>query len=266
MNELITFDQDKIDLIKRTVCKDATNDELEMFLYQCKRTGLDPLSKQIYSIKRGNTRTIQVAIDGFRLIADRTGNYAPGKETIYSYNAEGNVISATAFVMKRNNDGTWHEVSSTAFIEEFRPKYASSFWDNMPRVMIAKCAEAQALRRAFPADLSGLYTPEEMDQAERQKALEEKEKTIEVNPIDIEKENKVKAIEEEIEKNKVISVLKLATELQKKLNLTDGEFLGDYLMQFKDSLSKIDNPLEKFQSEAFVKGYQKWLEKKSSVA
>lgn len=161
----ISFPQDKIQLLKDTVCKGSSDSELEMFLHICKHTGLDPFMKQIYSIPRGGQRTTQTSIDGFRLIAERTGRYSPGKESSFTYDEKGSVISATSWVRKMTPDGTWHDVGATVYMAEFRG--STPFWTKMPHVMLAKVAEAVALRKAFPADLSGIYTVEEMDQAEQ---------------------------------------------------------------------------------------------------
>ncbi len=169
---------EKIELLKRTICKGSSNDELELFLHMCKQTGLDPFMKQIHAIKRktkeGDVMTVQTSIDGMRLIADRTGNYVPGGEPKYVWDNEKKLISASVCVKKRTADGQWHEVWATAFYTEYVQRFfnaekrewiTSNFWERMPHVMLAKCAEALALRKAFPAEMSGLYSSEEMEQS-----------------------------------------------------------------------------------------------------
>ena len=161
----VTFSEDKIELLKRTVAANTTNDEFALFAHVAQRTGLDPFARQIYAIKRGGKLTIQTGIDGYRLIADRTGCYAPGREPSFGYD-EGLLVSATAYV-KKLVAGQWHEVAATAFWAEYFPgDQQGPMWKKMPHTMLAKCAEALALRRAFPAELSGVYTREEMEQAE----------------------------------------------------------------------------------------------------
>lgn len=171
LQALSTFTEEKKSLIKRTYCKDCSDDEMELFLNVCQHTGLDPTLKQIYAIKRKSkdgqgTMTIQTSIDGLRLIADRSGKYCPGKEPVYIYDKDGRLFSATSFIKKRTKDGLWHEVSATAIVSEYKPRYANDFWETKPHLMAAKCAESLALRKAFPAEMAGIYTDEEMHQAE----------------------------------------------------------------------------------------------------
>lgn len=163
-------DPEKIKLLKNTICRGTNDNELQLFLHACQRTGLDPFMKQIHAVKRGDIMTIQTGIDGFRLIAERTGNYSPGREPTFVYDKDGELCSSTAYVKKRTLDGTWHEVAATAFFSEYcqktRDGNPTRFWKEMKHNQLAKCAEALALRKAFPADLSGLYTQEEMQQAD----------------------------------------------------------------------------------------------------
>ena len=173
MGELVkeqNFTPSKIELIKNTVCKDATNDELELFLHACKRTGLDPVLKQIYAVKRfdksinANVMSVQIGIDGYRLIADRTGKYAPGRETEFKFTKDNKPFSATAFVKKLTPDGTWHEVSATVFYSESvqtkKDGTPTAFWASKPLTMLSKCAETNALKKAFPGELAGLENQE----------------------------------------------------------------------------------------------------------
>lgn len=161
------FNEQQVDLIKRTVAKGTTNDELALFLYTCRKTGLDPLIKQIYAVKRnsknGAVMAIQTGIDGYRLIAERTGKYAPGKEPTFKYDKDGKLFSATAYVNKFVG-GTWHEVAATAINSEY-VNATNPIWIKMPHAMLSKCAESLVLRKAFPAEMSGVMTNEEMEQA-----------------------------------------------------------------------------------------------------
>ena len=169
------LDREKIDLIKATVAKGSTDLELDLFIHACKHTGLDPLMKQIYAIKRWNAKSgkeemaIQTGIDGYRLIADRTGQYAGSDEATYMLGEDGfpDVASVTVYKLVGSlrcafsSSARWKEYCQMS--KDGKP---TTMWTKMPFLMLAKCAEALALRKAFPAELSGVYTHEEMMQAD----------------------------------------------------------------------------------------------------
>lgn len=166
---------DKIEVLKRNMCKGGSDDDLAIFLHACNRTGLDPYLRQIYSVPRDSwdkngvkitQMTIQTGIDGYRLIAERSGKYMPGKEYTFSYDSNGNLATATAYVKKLGPDNQWHDIAHTVHMNEYAAKKKDggyqAMWATKPHVMLGKCAESAVLRKAFPADLSGLYTSEEM--------------------------------------------------------------------------------------------------------
>ncbi|RYG40864.1 phage recombination protein Bet, partial [bacterium] len=158
--------EEHVDLIRRTVAQGATPDELRLFLYTARNAGLDPLAKQIYYIRRKGKGTVQVAIDGLRLIADRTGRYAGGDAAEFLGNTEEGYPQIARVTVYKMVGGVRCPFSASARWEEYYPGDDQGFtWRRMPHTMLAKCAEALALRRAFPADLSGLYVHEEMAQA-----------------------------------------------------------------------------------------------------
>ena len=148
----IQFNKEQIDLLKRTVAKGTTDDELSLFMHVCKKSGLDPFSRQIYAVKRWSTKenkevmTIQTGIDGYRLTAERTGCYCPGKESIFNYDKDNKLISATAYV-KKLAGGLWHEISATAFYEEYvqldKNGNPNNFWSKMKHTMLVKCFDNQ---------------------------------------------------------------------------------------------------------------------------
>ena len=168
MSTLTLWTPEQTQLISTTIAPGCSNDELRLFAYACQRTGLDPFSRQIYAIKRGGKLTIQVSIDGLRSIAERTGqldgsmSYWCGDDGVWTdVWLSSKPPAAAKTVIHRK--GCAHSFSATARFADFNA--GQGLWSKMPSVMIAKCSEAQALRRAFPADLSGVYSTDEMDQA-----------------------------------------------------------------------------------------------------
>lgn len=194
------FTPDQIEILKNSLCKGVSDEEFKVFLMACAKTKLDPFMRQIYAVKRWDARlgretmTIQTGIDGYRLIAERTGRYAPGRKPSFEYSPTGDLISATAYVKKLTPDGTWHEVEAEAFFEEYcqtvldkqtNKRKAIGMWASMQRNQLAKCAESLCLRKAFPAEMSGVYTRDEMQQAQYHapEAVEEVQEVQEVKPV-----------------------------------------------------------------------------------
>lgn len=163
------WSREQLDLIKATFASGTTDNEFQLFVQTCKRLRLDPFARQAFCVKRGGLAQTQVSIDGFRVVAERSGEY------------EGQTAAQWC-----GPDGVWRDVwlerepPAAARVGVYRrghrePMYAvarhasfaqsSPTWTKMADIMLAKCAEAQALRKAFPQDLSGIYSVDEMEQA-----------------------------------------------------------------------------------------------------
>lgn len=156
--------------LKQIGLANAPKAELAVFLHFAQRTGLDPFARQIYMIERGGRFTIQASIDGLRIVAQRSGEYA-GQVGPYWCGEDGEwtdvwlenkpPVAAKVGVLRK---GFQEPLWGVAKYDSYNAN--SPIWKKMPDTMIAKCAEALALRKAFPNDLSGLYTTEEMEQVD----------------------------------------------------------------------------------------------------
>ena len=172
---VIDFNEDQVALIKSQIAPKATNDELNLFMYQAKRTGLDPLTRQIYAIHRNCKEkqygkdvwvakmTIQTSIDGFRVIAERSGDYGGQDEPIFE-EVNNKPVRCKVAVYRFRGNVRYQAAVGVAYFSECSQN--NNMWQKMPHIMLAKVAEALALRKAYPHDLSGLYTSDEMNQAD----------------------------------------------------------------------------------------------------
>lgn len=155
----------------------ANNADLAVFFHYCVRTGLDPFARQIYMISRQGKQSIQTGIDGFRLIARRAcdaRNETLGYEETLWCGEDGKwtdvwissqpPVAAKVTVLR--SGGRYPAVALFNEYASYKDSRPVALWGSKPSLMLAKCAEALALRKAFPQDLAGLYTSDEMGSAQ----------------------------------------------------------------------------------------------------
>lgn len=165
----LTFAQSELDLMKQKFSK-LLAVEFDAFLCAAKRYQLNPLANQIYARLQERTEknprsvTYMAQIDGYRLIADRTGVYAGNDDPVYDNEQHPKKATVTVYKIV---EGQRCPFTASARWDQYFPGERQGFmWKKMPHLMLGKCAEALALRKAFPAELSGLYIAEEMHQAD----------------------------------------------------------------------------------------------------
>lgn len=154
-----------IKTLKSTVAKDLTDSEFLLFAEHCKGTALNPFKREAWAIKVGGRMQLMTGINGYFTIANRHDQFDGYEEGYVS--KDGQELPDTY----AGNDyiGAWCKVyrkdrrmpaKGVAFMAEYNKGHGN--WKSMPRVMILKCAESIALRKAFPQELNGTYTAEEM--------------------------------------------------------------------------------------------------------
>lgn len=184
MNALVPFNDKQISLIRRTVAKDCDPAEFDQFIHICRAVRLDPLRRQIYCFVFNKNdaakrqMTIVTSIGGYRSIAERTGAYRPDDQAPrFTMSEKSNTnplgIERCEVSVFKHSHGEWFPVVGEAWWDEYVPlnyektgiDLKKQGWIKMPRIMLAKCAEANALRKAWPDDFAMLHAEEEMDRA-----------------------------------------------------------------------------------------------------
>jgi phage recombination protein Bet len=162
--------------------EDLSDAEMQLFAMVAHHTGLDPFTKQIYAIKRGGKVMHQTGIDGYRSSAERTREYAGSEEATYEECQCGDAgsppqhpsvarvvvhrLMANGHMVNQTGVARWHELKPDHTASKSGRGFADDMWWQMPYNQLAKCAEANGLRKAFPRVLGGVYIAEEMEQAD----------------------------------------------------------------------------------------------------
>lgn len=169
INEKKTITLADIELVRRTVAKGATDDELKLYLHDCERQGVHPLDRLIYFTAHTDAQgkrsyTPITSIDFMRIRAAATDAHVGTDDPTYEGSGENLKARVTVYKLVQ---GQRCGFTATARWSEYYPGEKKGFmWRSKPFLMLGKCAEALALRKGFPKDLQGLYAKEEMDQAQ----------------------------------------------------------------------------------------------------
>lgn len=162
------FTPEQQEMIRASFLNGANEAEARVLLELARVRRLNPITGQIHFVKRWNsarnceTWAAQVGIDGFRAIAQRTGLYNGQDEAEFELDKAGRIVSCRVKVYRKD----WERPAvGVAYWSEYaqmkKDGTPTAMWATKPRVMLSKCAESIALRKAFPDDLSGLYSEEE---------------------------------------------------------------------------------------------------------
>jgi phage recombination protein Bet len=165
MSDALVVTNEQVALVKKTIAQDATDEELKLFLFDCQRQGVHPLDRLLHFTKRSGKYTPITSIDLMRTRAAETGEMAGSDDAVFSLDGDERLATVTVY---RLTQATRYAYTATARWSEYYPGDGNVgvMWRKMPHTMLSKCAEALALRKAFPKQLAGLYAREELDQAD----------------------------------------------------------------------------------------------------
>ena len=182
--------KDEVSLLKRSKLAQFKEDEQEEFIRVCQRTKLDPFTKQIYPTRRYTkirdendqqkkvpTLVTVTGIMGLCALAERTHEYDgcqiawAGKDGVWKdewLEADPPEAARCIVYHKRHTHpevgiARWNAYVGQQWDNQSKTWYITDFWAKMGDYMLAKCAKAQALRGAFPDQLSNVYIREELD-------------------------------------------------------------------------------------------------------
>lgn len=168
-----SFSPQTMEAVKRTIFSGATNEQLLLFVHKCVTAGVHPLDGLIHPMVIDGKVVFVSSIDYFRSAAEDTGEYDGQDPPEFSGECEIPVPNGTITVPEQATVNVYRKGFSRPFVgiaiwSEFFPSMEKKqfMWKKMPKVMLAKCAEGQAFRRAFPKKLNKFYAEEEMHQAE----------------------------------------------------------------------------------------------------
>jgi len=150
------FDAEQLKLIKAKVAGNCTDTEFQLLMYMANQYGLDPLLKQIWAVKFGDSPAqIYAGRDGFLEIAHRSGQFN-GMKSWCEYDEKNKPVKGKCIVYRKDME---HPFETEVLFSEYTT--GKNLWASKPSIMIIKVAESVCLRKAF--SVSGIYAPEEMD-------------------------------------------------------------------------------------------------------
>jgi phage recombination protein Bet len=152
-------------VIRNLICKNASDKEIKQFITLCAMQKLNPFLREAYLIKYSDTEPASMVV-GYEVFLKRAfkNQYYQGyKSGILDWDDEKKRRAFCEVFLK----GYVTPIRVEVYWEEYAGKKKdgtlTKFWAKQGRTQLEKVAISQALRRAFPLDLGGLYTADEID-------------------------------------------------------------------------------------------------------